>query len=66
MIYRNIEKSYIAGVASGIAEHYQVPVSLVRGLFVVTSFFLGLGVLVYMYLILITDSDTGQTHLNFQ
>ncbi|MBX4186788.1 MAG: PspC domain-containing protein [Candidatus Doudnabacteria bacterium] len=66
MIYRNQNKGYIAGVAAGIAEGYDVPVSLIRALFVALSFLAGLGILFYMYLILIMDDQTGQTHLDFQ
>jgi phage shock protein C len=66
MIYRNTEKGYIAGVAAGIAEYYDVPVRLVRLLFIVTSFLMGLGILAYMYFILITDEQSGQSHLKFQ
>lgn len=66
MIYRNQNKGYIAGVAAGISEAYEIPVSLVRLLFVITSFLLGLGVLAYMYMILIMDEQSGQTHLDFQ
>ncbi len=66
MIYRNQEKGYVAGVAAGIAEYYDIPVSLVRTLFVLTSFILGAGVLAYMYLILIMAQQDGQTHLNFR
>jgi phage shock protein PspC (stress-responsive transcriptional regulator) len=66
MIYRNIEKGYVAGVAAGISEHYNVPVTMIRAMFVITSFLMGLGILAYMYFILITDEQSGQTHLRFQ
>jgi phage shock protein C len=66
MIYRDTQKAYVAGVASGMAQYYDVPVTLVRALFIVTSFLLGLGILAYMYFILIMDANDGQTHLHFQ
>lgn len=66
MIYRNQNKGYLAGVSAGIAEAYDIPVSLVRSLFILTSFILGLGVFAYMYLTLIMAERDGQTHLNFR
>ncbi|HEX9503158.1 MAG TPA: PspC domain-containing protein [Patescibacteria group bacterium] len=66
MIYRNQEKGIVAGVAAGISETYDVPVSFIRAFFVFSSFILGLGILAYMYLILITAERDGQTHLDFQ
>ena len=49
-IYRNPEGSVIGGVATGMAKYFNVDVTVVRVLFVVTAFAGLLGVFVYIVL----------------
>jgi phage shock protein PspC (stress-responsive transcriptional regulator) len=49
-LYRDTENVYIAGVASGIANYFQIDPVVVRLLFVASLFFGGAGVLVYIVL----------------
>ena len=49
-IYRNPDGSVIAGVANGIAKYFNIDVTVVRVLFVVTTFAGGLGVFAYIVL----------------
>ncbi|MFQ5524202.1 MAG: PspC domain-containing protein [Acidimicrobiia bacterium] len=46
-LVRPLEGRIVAGVAQGLANRFDMPVGLVRVLFVVTAFFGGLGVVLY-------------------
>lgn len=54
---------WFGGVASGLAHRWGVDPILVRGLFVVASVFLGVGLLVYGVLWLLLPEPDGRIHL---
>ncbi|MDR6620999.1 PspC domain-containing protein [Sinomonas atrocyanea] len=54
---------WAGGVASGLAHRWGVEPILIRGLFVVASIFLGVGLLVYGVLWLVLPEPDGRIHL---
>lgn len=48
--YRPADRRLIGGVATGLAEHFSVPVVYVRLVFVVATWFQGVGVIAYLVL----------------
>jgi phage shock protein C len=66
MLYRNQNKGLITGVAAGIAENYDLSVTLVRSLFVISAFCFGLGIVAYLILSASMPDHTGQTQLDLQ
>jgi len=52
-LYRNVDDQIIAGVASGLAAYFGVDAVFVRLLFVISIFFSGIGILVYLVLWLV-------------
>lgn len=56
---------YLGGVAGGLARHLDIDPTVVRVLFVVTSFFGGAGVLAYLALWLLVP-DEGSDHASIQ
>jgi phage shock protein PspC (stress-responsive transcriptional regulator) len=56
-LYRCRHDRRIAGVASGLAEYFDLDVSLVRVLWVVSIFFGGLGILLYIALAIIVPLE---------
>ena len=56
---------YLGGVAGGVARHFDIDPTIVRVLFVVTSFFGGAGVLAYLALWLLVP-DEGTDHASIQ
>jgi phage shock protein PspC (stress-responsive transcriptional regulator) len=65
MFQRQTENSWVAGVAAGLAERYDVNVYLIRVLFVAAFLFFGLGLLAYWLLWVDQTSSRNQTGLNF-
>jgi len=63
MPYRADKEAVIAGVASGIAKKYNYSIFAVRGLFVLSFFALGLGLVVYLLLWSRMPARTGQVNL---
>jgi phage shock protein PspC (stress-responsive transcriptional regulator) len=55
-LYRNTDDSIISGVASGLAQYFDVDPVIVRVLFVVALFFNGFGLLAYIILWLIVPA----------
>ena len=55
-LYRNTDDSVMAGVASGIAQYFDIDPVIVRVLFVVATFFSGFGLLVYIILWMIVPA----------
>lgn len=49
-LYRDVEHSSIGGVASGLAEFFDMDITILRVLFVITAIFAGGGVLLYLIL----------------
>lgn len=61
---RNINKSWVAGVASGMAHKMNWPVGIIRTFYVATFFLLGLGFLLYVAAWLANPlEDEGQMNL---
>jgi len=52
-LYRNVDDQIIAGVASGLAAYFGIDAVFVRLLFVLSIFFSGIGILVYLVLWLV-------------
>lgn len=53
-LYRDHKNKVISGVASGIATYLNIDVSLVRLIFIISIFFFGFGLLVYIAIWLVT------------
>jgi phage shock protein PspC (stress-responsive transcriptional regulator) len=49
MLARNENKSWVAGVAAGMAEEYEVSVVWTRLFFIITFFMFGIGLALYAY-----------------
>jgi len=60
-LYRNTDDSIIGGVASGLAQYFDIDPVIVRVLFVVAFFFSGFGLLVYIILWLIVPAAKTTT-----
>lgn len=56
-LYRCHHDQRIAGVASGLAEYFDVDPTIVRLLFVISIFFGGLGLLLYIAMAIIVPSE---------
>ncbi len=57
-LYRDKEDKVVGGVAMGISNYLSVDVSIIRVLFLISIFFGGLGVLIYLLLWIITPEAT--------
>jgi phage shock protein PspC (stress-responsive transcriptional regulator) len=58
---RSRERRVVAGVAGGIAERFDVNENLIRIIFVVLTFFWGLGVAIYLVLwVVLRSADNGE------
>lgn len=57
-LYRSTSNSVIAGVAGGLGEFFAIDPIILRLLFVVTLFFGGAGLVVYILMWLIVPADT--------
>lgn len=60
-LYRNTDEVVIAGVASGLAQYFEIDVVIVRVGFVFAIFFNGLGILAYIILWLVVPAATTTT-----
>ena len=56
-LYRCRHDKRLAGVSSGLAEYFDVDVSLVRVLWVLSIFFGGLGILAYIVLAIVVPIE---------
>ena len=56
-LYRCRHDKILAGVASGVAEYFDLDPSLVRILFLVSTFFGGLGFLLYIAMAIIVPLE---------
>lgn len=65
MLQRNTNNAWVAGVASGIAEEYNLSVTTVRMFFVLTFFAMGWGLLFYAWYWLSMPENNNQIHINF-
>lgn len=60
-LVRNPDNRMIAGVASGIADYFDIDVTLVRVILVVTAIFGGAGLVVYIVMwILVPEGPSSQ------
>ncbi|MCA9362203.1 PspC domain-containing protein, partial [Candidatus Kaiserbacteria bacterium] len=60
-LYRDTDDAVIAGVASGLAQYFEIDPVIVRLIFVVSVFFNGLGVLAYIILWLVVPEAKTTT-----
>jgi phage shock protein PspC (stress-responsive transcriptional regulator) len=60
-LYRDTDDSVVAGVASGLAQYFEIDPVIVRLIFVVSVFFSGLGILSYIILWLVVPAATTTT-----
>jgi phage shock protein PspC (stress-responsive transcriptional regulator) len=65
MLERNTNKAWVAGIASGLSETYNLNVWLVRAMFVATFFFFGLGLLAYWMFWSSIPGHDNQIRMNF-
>lgn len=56
-LYRSYKDKVIGGVASGIGEYFNIDPSIVRLLFVITTFFGGAGIILYLIAWIIIPLD---------
>lgn len=63
-LYRSQEDSMIGGVAGGISEHLQVDPVWIRLLFVISIFFDGIGILVYLILWIVIPENPSHKNKN--
>lgn len=59
--YRSQKEKKIMGVCGGLAEYFGFDVTFIRLTFILTSFLLGFGLLVYIILSFITPKATDYT-----
>ncbi len=59
-LYRSRGDRFLGGVCGGIAEYFQIDSNLVRVLFVLSSLFWGVGVIVYLAALLIVPDNPEQ------
>lgn len=55
-LYRTTNEKYIAGVAGGLGEYFDIDPTFVRLAFVILAFFSGLGLLAYIVLAIVTPT----------
>lgn len=60
-LYRDTDDAVIAGVASGLAQYFEIDPVIVRLIFVVSIFFNGLGILVYIIFWLVVPAAKTTT-----
>ena len=59
-MYRSKVNRYIGGVAGGLADYFKVDVNLFRILFVILTFFGGLGLILYIVALIIVPENPSQ------
>jgi phage shock protein PspC (stress-responsive transcriptional regulator) len=64
MIQRNEDRGIVAGVASGLADSYDLPTWMVRTLFIVGFLLAGIGLVAYLWLWSRSEPISGQMILN--
>jgi phage shock protein C len=52
-LYRSRSNVIIAGVTAGLADYLQIDVTVVRILFVILTFFNGLGLIIYLAMLIL-------------
>ena len=62
---RDETKSWVGGVAAGLADEYDVSVYLIRLLFVAGFFLFGIGLAIYAWLWFTTPGGNNQIGINF-
>lgn len=60
-LLRDSKNKMVAGVASGIANYFEVDPNIIRLLFIVLAVFGGSGILIYFLLWLLLPKDTSKT-----
>lgn len=64
-LYRSSKEKMIGGVCGGIAEYFDVDVTLVRLIAIITLFMGGAGILLYLAALLIIPSDQREHPLSY-
>lgn len=64
-LYRSSREKMIGGVCGGLAEYFNVDVTLVRLIVLVTLFIGGAGILLYVAALLIIPSDQGDRPISY-
>ncbi len=64
-LYRNKQNKMIGGVASGMADYFEVDPVLVRALFIIITIAYGIGLLAYIVLWIIIPSNEIEEQYNF-
>ncbi|MBC1569618.1 MULTISPECIES: PspC domain-containing protein [Listeria] len=60
-LYKSSSQKMISGVCGGLAEYFNIEVTLVRLLWVVASLFLGSGILLYIIAAIIIPKRTPES-----
>ncbi|MBC2250841.1 PspC domain-containing protein [Listeria sp. FSL L7-0123] len=60
-LYKSSSQKMIGGVCGGLAEYFNIEVTLVRLLWVVASLFLGSGILLYIIAAIIIPKRTPES-----
>ena len=63
-LYRDVDHRILGGVCSGLATYFGIPKFLVRFLWVLLSFFLGVGIFVYIILWMVIPKIKRTTMIN--
>ncbi|MFC1687012.1 PspC domain-containing protein [Patescibacteria group bacterium] len=58
-LYRSRTNRVISGVCGGLAEYYDIDVTIIRVVFVIFSFVQGFGILAYIILLLVVPETEG-------
>lgn len=64
-LYRSKKEKILAGVAGGLAEYFGIEPLLVRVAFIILSLFQGVGILLYLILMILLPEEQGQENPDF-
>ncbi|MFN3307272.1 MAG: PspC domain-containing protein [Candidatus Kapaibacteriota bacterium] len=62
-LYKNKKDKIIAGVCSGLAEYLEIDVVFIRVFFLITAFFWGTSVLIYLILIIVMPTAKEENNI---
>jgi phage shock protein C len=65
MLERDTNRAWVAGVAAGLAEQFNIPIALIRMLFIGSFFLFGFGLGLYAWLWAGMPANNNQIHINF-
>lgn len=64
-LYRSTDNKMVGGVCSGIAEHFDLDVSVVRLVFLAITLFAGTGIMLYLVAWFVIPGDDGSSGINY-